>query len=89
MVESANESSNTPLFDFHKKILQALAKYAKIWFEKKIFLKKNFQAKFNHISQALVIFFFPKTNKAISELLFALSTVTKAQKLCPTAQFEF
>ena len=37
MVESANESSNTPLFDFHKKILQALAKYAKIWFEKKNF----------------------------------------------------
>ena len=42
MVESANESSNTPLFDFHKKILQALAKYAKIWFEKKIFEKKYF-----------------------------------------------
>ena len=43
MVESANESSNTPLFDFHKKILQALAKYAKIWFEKKtIFLKKKY-----------------------------------------------
>ena len=62
----------------------------KIFFQKKFFFsKKNFQAKFNHISQALVIFFFPKTNKAISELLFALSTVTKAQKLCPTAQFEF
>ena len=44
MVESANESSNTPLFDFHKKILQALAKYAKIWFEKKnnFFEKKIF-----------------------------------------------
>ena len=43
MVESANESSNTPLFDFHKKNLQALAKYAKIWFEKKnIFEKKYF-----------------------------------------------
>ena len=43
MVESANESSNTPLFDFHNKILQALAKYAekKYFFEFffKIFLK--------------------------------------------------